>query len=245
MKCTEKYFENLFIEILERMTQLKYKSEEKQDNLISRFLDYAINIAQSGLDDKIIDMELQYEITRICMRKDIDDEVKELMKETAQLELNVDQLIHEEEVLKQRYASYNDEFKKIIIHSDKSKMLTSYKRYKEWESKMQESDNVSEPTSESSIIEIWVEQTSRKINESNFAQSEAKLIEEAKESHLFDKEYKVFDDIQFRLNEIDADLYNNRKILKEKEDLIDSLKGKLEKLNEYLEALKEIYPDIE
>lgn len=75
MKCTEKYFENLFIEILERMTQLKYKSEEKQDNLISRFLDYAINIAQSGLDDKIIDMELQYEITRICMRKDIDDEV--------------------------------------------------------------------------------------------------------------------------------------------------------------------------
>ena len=54
MKCTEKYFENLFIEILERMTQLKYKSEEKQDNLISRFLDYAINIAQSGLDDKII-----------------------------------------------------------------------------------------------------------------------------------------------------------------------------------------------
>lgn len=178
-------------------------------------------------------------------KKDIDDEIKELIKEKTQLEINVDKLSHEEEVLKQRYASYNDEFKQIIIHSDKSKMLTSYKRYKEWESKMQESDNVSEPTSESSIIEVWVEQTSRKINESNFAQSEAKLIEEAKESHLFDKEYKVFDDIEFRLNEIDADLYNNRKILKEKEDLIDSLKAKLEKLNEYLEALKEIYPDIE
>lgn len=178
-------------------------------------------------------------------KKDIDDEIKNLINEKIRLETNVDSLIHEEELLKQKYASYKDEFKQIITSSDRSRMLASYERYKECEYKMQESGNVSQSTEEASIIEAWVEQASRKINESNFAQSEAKLIEEAKESHLFDKEYKVFDEIEDRLKEIDDDLYNNKKILKEKEELIDSLQLKLEKLNEYLEALKEIYPDIE
>ena len=124
-------------------------------------------------------------------------------------------------------------------------MLESYERYKECEAKMKETSNVSESTGETSIIEAWVEQASRKINESNFAQSEAKLIEEAKESHLFDKEYKVFEEIEDMLKEIDNDLYNNRKILKEKDDLINLSQLKLEKLDEYLDALKEIYPDIE
>ncbi|WP_294392493.1 hypothetical protein [uncultured Clostridium sp.] len=178
-------------------------------------------------------------------KKDINDELKNLLNEKGQLTANIENLSHEEELFKQKYASYKDEFKQIIISSDKCRMLESYERYKECEAKMKETSNVSESTGETSIIEAWVEQASRKINESNFAQSEAKLIEEAKESHLFDKEYKVFEEIEDMLKEIDNDLYNNRKILKEKDDLINLSQLKLEKLDEYLDALKEIYPDIE
>lgn len=178
-------------------------------------------------------------------KNDIDSEVENLLTEKNQLEINISNLSHEEEIMKHKYASYEEEFKQIVFLSDKSKMLESYERYKECRSKIEESGNSNEQSEGASIIEAWVEQASRKINESNMAQAEAKLLEEAKNSPFFDKEYKAFTDIEQRLEEIDDDLHNNKKILKEKEEYLSSMKLKLDKLNEYLEVLKEIYPDIE
>lgn len=177
-------------------------------------------------------------------KDDIDNKLEELLKERAHLENNIEKLNQEKELLQQNYASYKDEFKHIVLYSDKSKVLESYERYKECENKIQESAN-SNLSSEPSIIEAWVEQASKKINESNMSQAETKLIEEAKSSPFFDKEYKVFTDIEDRMTEIENELHNNRKILGQTEQFISSKQEKLNKLNEYLEVIKGIYPDIE
>ena len=178
-------------------------------------------------------------------RNDISIELDALLEEKNQLEININNLNHEEKIMKYRYASYEEEFKQIVFFSDKSRVLGSYERYQECRRKIEESVNSNERYGEPSIIEAWVEQASRKINESNMAQAEIKILEEAKSSPFFDKEYSVFAEIEQKLEEIGNDLHNNKKILKEKEEILNSMTLKLDKLNEYLEVLKEIYPDIE
>ena len=177
-------------------------------------------------------------------KNDIDIEVEKLQAEKKQLETNISTLNHEEEIMKHRYASYEEEFKQIVFLSDKSKVLESYKRYEECKRKLEECVN-NKHSGEQSIIEAWVEQASKKINESNMEQAEIKLLEEAKNSPLFHKEYSAFDEMKQTLEEIGNDIHNNKKILEEKEILLKSMKSKLDKLNEYLEVLREIYPDIE
>ena len=178
-------------------------------------------------------------------RNDISIDLDALLEEKNQLEININNLNHEEKIMKYRYASYEEEFKQIVFFSDKSRVLESYEIYQECRRKIEESVNSNEPYGEPSIIEAWVEQASRKINESNMAQAEIKILEEAKSSPFFDKEYSVFAEIEQKLEEIGNDLHNNKKILKEKEEILNSMTLKLDKLNEYLEVLKEIYPDIE
>lgn len=178
-------------------------------------------------------------------KNDIDNELEAIVDEKLNLESNIEALNSEEETLKQKYASYEEEFKHMVFSSEKSNVLESYGKYKEFKSKMQESRSSNNISSESSIIETWVEQASKMINESNLAQSEIKLIEEAKKSGFFERELKVFTDLQEWLKDIENDLYNNRKILREKEEEFSLMKSKAEKLSEYLDTLKEIYPDIE
>ena len=178
-------------------------------------------------------------------KNDIDNELEAIVDEKLNLESNIEALNSEEKTLKQKYASYEEEFKHMVFSSEKSNVLESYGKYKEFKSKMQESRSSNNISSESSIIETWVEQASKMINESNLAQSEIKLIEEAKKSGFFERELKVFTDLQEWLKDIENDLYNNRKILREKEEEFSLMKSKAEKLSEYLDTLKEIYPDIE
>ena len=85
----------------------------------------------------------------------------------------------------------------------------------------------------------------KKINESNFIQIQTKIIEEAKDSFFFRKEYDVFNEIKNSLGEIDNNLHNNKKILEEKKSIISIMELKLEKLNNHLDSIKELYPDIE
>lgn len=75
MNYKENFIDNLFVEIGNIITELRYKAQSNRNNLINRFLDYAVNLAQSETEDEIIEMELQYKINRICIKKDIDDEI--------------------------------------------------------------------------------------------------------------------------------------------------------------------------
>ncbi len=178
-------------------------------------------------------------------KNDIEEQLNDILKEKIILESNIESLYHEQETLEQKYASYEDEFKKIIFSSEKIRMLESYEKYKEYESKKQEPDSSIKVDNESSIIEVWVEQASKKINESNIIQIQTKIIEEAKNSSFFRKEYDVFNELKNRLGEIDNNLHNNKKILEEKKKIISIMESKLEKLNIYLDSIKELYPDIE
>lgn len=178
-------------------------------------------------------------------RNDIALELEDSLRQKVIIENSIKSLSLGEETLKQKYASYEDEFKHIIFSSDKIKALESFEKYEEYENKKAESDNSNKSDNEASILEAWVEQASKKINESNFHQMQMRIIEEAKKSPLFRNEYSIFNKIKEELAEIGDDIYNNNKILADSMKNVSILEVKLEKLNTYLSDIKELYPDIE
>lgn len=174
-----------------------------------------------------------------------DMQLEGILRDRVELEESLNELLHKKELLNQKYASYEYEFKQIVLSSDKIKKLNSYEKYKEYENKRYQSDADSEEINEISIIGTFVEQASKKINDSNFVQIESNLIEEAKNSSFFDKEFMLFKDMQNKLGEIACDIQNNRKLIDENEKVLYSVKSRVENIQEYLEVLKGIYPDVQ
>lgn len=182
---------------------------------------------------------------RINEKNDIDIELENILNNKCKLELNLDKLTHELETLNQKYESYEEEFKQIIFSSEKSRLLESYDKYKECEIKKNELERNSEKESGNSIIERLVDQAAKQIKDLNLSDSQYQLIQEAKSSSIFNKESKVFDDIQNRIKEIENDIYNNNKMLKKNEELLELIQTKSNKLNEYIKTLKKTYPDMD
>lgn len=176
-------------------------------------------------------------------KEGIDIQIDELLKEKSELEDRLSKLLHKREILNQKYSSYEYEFKKIVLSSEKSRTLASYEKYKEYENKKEQS-NSNDFFGEGSIISSLVEQASKKLNDSNLMQIESRLMEEAKNSSFFDKESRGFVDIQNDLDEIDDYIQNNKSLLNENEQKFLSIKSKSDKIHEQLETLKDIYPDI-
>jgi len=93
--------------------------------------------------------------------------------------------------------------------------------------------------------EMWKDQASKLINESNMMQLEKLLIEEAKQKPYFKKEYKVFGDLKAKIEEINELKNKEKEKIKNKDPLIDNMNIKINKLQRQLNNMKDAYLDIE
>ena len=93
-------------------------------------------------------------------------------------------------------------------------------------------------------IEAWVDQVAKKINDSNLNEAKEKLLSEARNSEFYKKEYNVIIDLKKDLDEISKDVYNNQKLLGEKNKEIIDINSKIELLDKKMNDIKDLYSDM-
>ena len=93
-------------------------------------------------------------------------------------------------------------------------------------------------------IEAWVDQVAKKINDSNLNEAKEKLLSEARNSEFYKKEYNVIVDLEKDLHEISKDVYNNQKLLGEKNKEIIDINSKIELLDKKMNDIKDLYSDM-
>ena len=150
-------------------------------------------------------------------KEDKESELELLIKEKQELEINYEKLSITYEVLSENYNNYKEEFKKIVMNSEKRILLQSFREYDKLRSKKEEAEeHINEYKNKfgtlKSILspEMWKDQANKIINESNIMQLEKSLIEEAKQKPYFKKEYQVFADLKVKIEETN-ELINKRK----------------------------------
>ena len=93
--------------------------------------------------------------------------------------------------------------------------------------------------------EVWKDQASKLISESNMMELEKSLIEEAKQKSYFKKEYQVFEDLKVKIEKINELINKEKEKLKNKNLLIDNMKIKIDELQRQLNKIKDAYLDME
>ena len=185
-------------------------------------------------------------------KEDKESELELLIKEKQELEINCEKLLITHEVLSENYNNYKEEFKKIVMNSEKRILLQSFREYDKLRSKKEEvEEHINEYKNKfgtlKSILspEMWKDQANKIINESNIMQLEKSLIEEAKQKPYFKKEYQVFTDLKVKIEETNELINKEKENLKNKNLLIDNIKIKMNKLQRQLNNIKDVYLDIE
>lgn len=175
-----------------------------------------------------------------------------LISDKQEFENNAEKLLKDYHRLSEKYDNYKEEFKRIVMNSDKRILLPSYMNYYDLRNKKESAENsISESKNKfgalKSILspEVWKEQASKIINESNMLEKEKKLIEEAKQKPYFKKEYSVFLDLEEQIKETNKLIDKNKENIKNKNLLIDNTKTKIDELQRQLNHIKDLYPDIE
>ena len=177
---------------------------------------------------------------------------EQLINEKKELEIQGEELLKNYNTLIQRYCSYTDEFKQIIMNSEKRILLPSYLSYDELRTKKEKAEkNINKSKDKFGSIKsivspsVWKEQASKFFSESNMEYLEKQLIEEAKLKPYFKKEYLVFFDLEEKIKKANELLGKNKKDIQDKEILIDNVNSKINELDRKLNNIKEAYGDIE
>lgn len=75
----ESILDQLFLEIGEIVYTVKTKGilaieiENNRDDIVNQYLNKAIGLIKEGITFDVIDMELEYEIKKMCIKENIDD----------------------------------------------------------------------------------------------------------------------------------------------------------------------------
>ena len=215
-------------------------------------------------DDYEIDLESYNSMVDLWKRKqqkyndifiekeDKENELELLIKEKSELEINYENLLKSYDTLSEDYNNYEEEFKNIVMNSEKRILLPSYMDYDKLRNKKEVAENnIDEAKNKfgtlKSILspEVWKDQASKLINESNMMELEKSLIEEAKQKSYFKKEYKVFGDLKEKIEETNKLINKEKENIKNKDLLIDNMKIKINELQRQLNNIKDVYLDIE
>ncbi|HEX9025565.1 MAG TPA: hypothetical protein VF839_03785, partial [Clostridium sp.] len=112
-------------------------------------------------------------------REDKESELEELIKEKQALKINCEELLRTHDILSDKYNNYKEEFKKIIMNSDKRILLPSFLSYDDLRNKKEVAEeHINESKNKfgtlKSILspEVWKDQASKFINESNMMELE-------------------------------------------------------------------------
>ncbi len=185
-------------------------------------------------------------------KEDKESELEELIKENQALKINCEELLRTRDILSDKYNNYKEDFKKIIMNSDKRILLPSFLNYDDLRNKKEVAEeHINESKNKfgtlKSILspEVWKDQASKFINESNMIELEKSLIEEAKRKPYFKKEYSVFLDLEEKIKEVNRVINKDKDDIKNKDLLIDNMKIKINELQKQLNIMKDTYLDME
>lgn len=195
----------------------------------------------------------QHKYSDIYMEKEErDSELKLLIQEKQDLEVKHKEMVNNHDVLLEKHANYKEEFKNIIMNSDKRVLLPSYINYHELRSKKEAAEkSINESKNKFGTFKsmlspgIWKEKASKFVSEANMLEAEKSLIEEAKQEPFFKKEFSVFAELEEMINKAKVLVNESEENLKNKNLIIEKFIGKINELDKQLSTMKEIYLDIE
>lgn len=259
----ENHKNEYFMIILCLYTGVELFNQKQHEELLPLIVMAIINMDSAQCNDNIAldnynrmvilwKMEQQKYNDIFLKKEDIKNELRTFVNNKEELELECEKLLRNHYILSERYNSYKDKFKKIVMNSEKRILLSSYMNYDNLRSKKEYAENnINETKNKFGTLkslfspEVWKEQASKFINESNMIEAEKLLIEEAKQKPYFKKEYSVFLDLEEQIKEINKLLDRNKKNIKDKSLSIDNTKAKINELQRQLNSIKELYLDIE
>lgn len=183
-----------------------------------------------------------------------DEEIKleALAKENQSLEIDIAKLASSYYTLNKRYNECKEEFKMIVMNSDKRVLLPSFLNYDQLRSKKETAENhINESKNKlgtfKSILspEIWKEQASKIINESSMAELEKKLFEEAKKKPYFKAEYQIILDLEEKIKETELIINKEKEKLEKNKEKAIHIKSNIDDLQKQLNIIKDVYFDVE
>ena len=185
-------------------------------------------------------------------KEDKENELEVLIKDKNEIEINCEKLSKSYDIFSKEYSDYEEEFKNIVINSEKRILLPSFMEYDKLRNKKEVAENNIDETRNKlgtlkSMLspEMWRDQASKLINEASMMEIEKSLIEEAKQKSYFKKEYKVFDDLNEKIQRTDKLVKKEKENLKNMNLLINNNKNIINELQMKLKKLKDVYLDME
>ncbi len=185
-------------------------------------------------------------------KEDKESELKVLIKEKQKLEDRREELLKANGIISEKYNNYKEEFNNIIMNSEKRILLPSFMNYDKLRNKKEQAENhINESKNKFGTLknifspEIWKEQASKIINESNMIETEKLMIEEAKQKPYFKKEYMILLELEEKIQAVNELIIKCEENLKNKNLLIDNIKIKINELQRQLNNIKDVYLDIE
>jgi len=240
---------------------LNQKQEELLPLLVVAMISVSLTLESQDND---IDLENYNNVVGLWKRKqqkyndifiekeDMENELEISVKEKSELTANYEKLVTSYSTFSKDYNDYEEEFRNIVMNSEKRILLSSYMEYDRLRNKKEVAENnIYEAKSKfgtlKSILspEMWKDQASKLISESNMAELEKSLIEEAKQKSYFKKEYKVFDDLKAKIETANGLINQEQEKLNDKNLLINNMTIKINELQGKLNKIKDTYPDME
>jgi len=221
-------------------------------SLISKSNDYEVDMKSYNSLVELWKHKQQKYNDIFIEKEDKENELEVLIKEKNEIENNFEKLSKSYDIFSKDYNNYEEEFKHIVMNSEKVILLPSYTEYDKLRNKKEEAENNIDETKNKlgtlkSMLspEMWRDQASKLINESSMIELEKSLIEEAKQKSYFKKEYKVFDDLKAKIQKTNKLIDNEKEKLKNMNILIDNNKNKINELQMKINKSKDVYPDME
>ena len=185
-------------------------------------------------------------------KEDMKNELDIFVKEKSELEANCEELVTSYNILSKDYNNYEEEFKNIVMNSEKIILLPSYMEYDKLRNKKEVAENnIDEARNKFGTLksmlspEVWKDQASKLISESNMMELERSLIEEAKQTSYFKKESRIFEDFKAKIEKTNGLIKQDQEKLKNKDLLINNIEIKINELERQLNKMKDTYLDME
>lgn len=174
-----------------------------------------------------------------------------LLKEKEKIELNIEKLYLVKDKLFQSYYIEKELFDECTIKSDKLKELPSYNTYvKLLEKSNKIKDEICNKQEDIGRIksmisvDVWENKVDKFFNEGYIIDIKKALLDEAKESITFKKEYKVVSDIENNFQKVKLTIKQNKQILYNKKEEIQNLRFNINKIDNECRKIETEYIDI-
>lgn len=260
---TENYYNEYFMILLFLYSGVEFFNQKQQEELLSLVVmgimsmdlvsdNDAVNLDSYNRMVSLWKIKQQKYNDIFLKKEDMENKLQILISDKKELEIECENLLRNYHILSGRYSNYKEEFKKIVMNSEKKILLSSYTNYESLLSRKESAEsNINSSKNKIGTLKsifspkVWKEQASKLINESNMIEAEKLLIEEAKEKLYFKKEYSVFLDLEEQIKEINKLIDKNKENIKNKNMLIDNMNIKINDLQSQLNHIKDLYLDIE